>query len=294
MKEEHELNIVSFVGRYFNYILPEKEMDIVCLSVSGREIIPLEGNRIHFYMIIIGVKGKTRIKAGSHQFLIMPNSVSVIPAESWVALEKPQKTFDAKFIFFEPSFLKKGWAYNHVLNDLMFINPNYPPTFPLKGKQQKDFLYKLNKISQEIDTEAPFGMEMIRLYLVQILFEYNRICEICLLNSDTSINRKFQIMHRFRQLVDLQFKDNKTVASYADQMNITPKYLSECVAEHLGYPALKVIQNRILREAEVLLKYTEKSIKEISNELQFDSPTHFSRFIQHQKGKTPTELRQQP
>ncbi|MDH6252556.1 AraC family transcriptional activator of pobA [Chryseobacterium sp. H1D6B] len=291
MKTGKPLNIKNFIEDYYPYDPSKKDDKIFFLSLDETKTFSVENILIHFYMVIIGIKGKCAIKTGPHEFLIKANSITIVPESAWLSIEKPNEAFEAKVLVFDKDVLKKGWTSSEVLNDLIFINPHYAPIFPLKRKQTADFVYKFNKISQEIDRKDPFGVEMIRLYLLQILYEYNRICEICLLNSDTTINRKFQLMHRFRQLVDEQFKTNKTVAAYADQMNITPKYLSECVMEHLGHSALKVIQNRILQEAAIFLSYTDKSIKEISNELNFGSPAHFSRFIHQHTGKNPTDLR---
>jgi AraC-like DNA-binding protein len=294
MKTEKHFSIKNFMASYYPSDLSKKGNEIVFLCLDESHTFPENPFQIHFYMIIAGLRGRCRIKAGSHEFLIKTNSISIIPAATWIGMEKTAEAFEAQAILFDQDFLKKGLANHEILNDLLFINPHYPPTFPLKRKQVADFVYQFGKIAEEVSRQAPFGMEMIRLYLLQILYEYNRICEICLLNSDTTINRKFQIMHRFRKLVDEQFKTHKMVADYAQQMHISPKYLSECVMEHLGHSALKVIQNRILQEAEISLSYTNKSIKEISNELNFGSPTHFARFIQLHTGKTPTEFRKQP
>ncbi|MFZ4863337.1 AraC family transcriptional regulator [Sphingobacterium sp. Mn56C] len=261
---------------------------------NGVELFSLIPTQVQFYVVILGKSGRCRINVGGHKFVIKPNTVSIIPDMCWVAAHSPEPDFQAKVLLFESSFLKMAWTKASVLDDLLFINPNYPPVFPLLRSKYRDFMYKFDKISQEIEDNSAFGIDMIRLYLLQMLYDYNRICELCLLNSETRINRKFQVMHQFRQLVEQQFRIHKTVAAYADQLFISPKYLSECVVEQLGYPALKFIHNRIMQEAEYLLKYTHKSIKEIATELNFDTPTHFSRFFAQHNGVRPYTYRTLP
>ncbi|HRB73210.1 MAG TPA: AraC family transcriptional regulator, partial [Flavobacterium sp.] len=145
---------------------------------------------------------------------------------------------------------------------------------------------------EEQNKTNPFFLDMIRLYLVQILFDYNRVCEICLLNSTTNMNRQFQIVHKFRKLIDLHFATLKTVKEYADLLHITSKYLSECTKQQLGYSAIDLIHQRILLESEFLLRYSELTIKEISIFLNFDTISHFGRFFKAQKKQTPSEYRQ--
>lgn len=252
---------------------------IVSFTWSNFEVFTNTEVKTSFYSIILGRKGRRKAEVGGHSFIIKPHTVSIIPTESLFFVHPAEDDFEAQVLLFDAVILKNAWMNATVLDDLMFINPDYPPTFPLNTTKASDFGYKLNKIGQEIADNTAFGIDMIRLYLLQLLYDYNRICEVCLLNSDSSINRKFQIMHQFRQLVDKQFKENKTVGSYAEQLYISPKYLSECVVDQLGYPASTLIHNRIIQEAIYLLKYTKKSIKEISSVLNFDTATHFSRFL---------------
>jgi len=245
----------------------------------------------NFYCIILGIKGRRKVVVNEHEFMLKADTISIIPANSFLKVCPVEEDFEAHVFLFDATILKNSWMKSTVLDDLMFINPDYPPTFPLNTAQTEDFRYKLHKIKQEMQENAAFGIDMIRLYLLQLLYDYNRICEICLLNSDSSINRKFQIMHQFRLLVDKEFKTLKTVAAYAELLFISPKYLSECVVDQLGYPASKLIHNRIVQEAIYLLKYTAKSIKEIAEELSFDTATHFSRFFSQHTGIRPLKFR---
>lgn len=265
--------------------------DIMYLEWGNFNLLESSLARTSFYIVILGIKGRRKIEVEGHQFVIKPYTISIIPAQSLLCVASAEEEFEAQVLFFNEVVLKGSWMQNTVLEDLMFINPDYPPTFPLQNIKSDEFKYRIQKIAQEIKDNVAFGLDMIRLYLLQILYDYNRICEVCLLNSDSSINRKFQIMHQFRQLVDKQFKEHKKVSFYADQLFITPKYLSECVVDQLGYPASNLIYNRILQEASYLLRFSNKSIKEIAFELKFDSSTHFSRFFTLHEGIRPLKFR---
>ena len=231
---------------------------------------------------------------GHHDFQIAPSSVSIIPPQAIVSICNLSSDFHANLLLFTTDFVKKGFLKNEAIDELLFINPDYAPTFELEEVFQKGLKYKFVKIHEELSNENPFAIEVSRLYILQLLYDYNRICERCLLNSDKMINRQYQVMYHFRKLVDRYFCECRTVQEYAKMMNLTPKYISECVKNQAGVSALSVIHKRIVLEAEHLLHYSKLSIKEISLQLGFLSTSTFSRFFKTLKGCSPQEFQRQP
>ena len=48
---------------------------------------------------------------------------------------------------------------------------------------------------------------------------------------------------------------------------------------------------RVITEAKRLFYYTDKSVKEIADDLGFDDVSHFSKFFKKQTSLNPTELK---
>ncbi|QQT56372.1 helix-turn-helix transcriptional regulator [Sphingobacterium multivorum] len=74
-------------------------------------------------------------------------------------------------------------------------------------------------------------------------------------------------------------------------MGISPNYLNILCQRHLNSTATEVIHNRLTQEAKDQLRYSEKTIKEITYSLGFYSVSAFSRFFKNRTGFTPTEYR---
>lgn len=92
------------------------------------------------------------------------------------------------------------------------------------------------------------------------------------------------VVRKFALLLEGNFRQEHEVKFYAAALNKSPKTLSNVFAL-LKQPAPSVlIRNRIILEAKRYLHYTEKSAKEISYELGFESPAHFSRFFKIYSG----------
>jgi AraC family transcriptional activator of pobA len=81
------------------------------------------------------------------------------------------------------------------------------------------------------------------------------------------------------------------VSYYAQQLNKSPKTLSNLFALYNHKTPLQVIQERILIEAKRLLYYTDKSVKQITYELGFEDAAYFSNFFKKNTTLSPLEFR---
>ncbi|MBN9284170.1 MULTISPECIES: helix-turn-helix domain-containing protein [Flavobacterium] len=291
------LDIQTFISLYINTAATEVNNlcleDFILLEIDNTTKT-VGVTRFSFTTILLCISGQLDMIVGQHHYSLKAQDISIIPAESINSLSSFSDDFKAYMVVFKSDFLKKGFVNSSILEELLFINPEYPPVFELDAALFESNRYKFEKIKAEYYKASPFYLDMIRLYLIQILYDYNRVCEICLLNSTTSMNRQFQIVHKFRKLVDKHFALFRTVKEYSDLLHISPKYLSECVKQQTGFSAIDIIHQKITLEAEFLLRYSELSIKEIATALSFDTLSHFSRFFKAQKKCTPSEYRLLP
>jgi AraC-like DNA-binding protein len=99
------------------------------------------------------------------------------------------------------------------------------------------------------------------------------------------------VVYKYKQLVDKHICDHHEVARYAKLLTISPKYLNECVQEVLSVSAKNIIIEQLIMRSRHQLKFSNKTIKEISFALGFSSPDYFSYFFKTHTGSTPSKLR---
>jgi AraC-like DNA-binding protein len=116
------------------------------------------------------------------------------------------------------------------------------------------------------------------------LFQYNT-------SIVSNNNSKTNVVYKFKTLVDKYIYEYHEVADYANLLNLSPKYLNECVKEVLSVNSKSIIIEQLLMRSRHALKFSNKSIKEISFELGFSSPDYFSYFFKTHTGITPSALR---
>ena len=82
-----------------------------------------------------------------------------------------------------------------------------------------------------------------------------------------------------------------SVQQCADALYLSSNYFSDLVKKETGMSALKHIQQKMLDVAKERVFDSSKSISEISYELGFPYPQHFSRWFKKMAGCTPNEYR---
>lgn len=114
----------------------------------------------------------------------------------------------------------------------------------------------------------------------------------------TRENVNHDILTRFEKLLDDYFTSDKSMESgmpsvqyCADKLYLSPNYLSDLLKKETGVSALKHIQQKMLDTAKERVFDASKSISEISYELGFPYPQHFSRWFKKMTGCTPNEYR---
>lgn len=84
-----------------------------------------------------------------------------------------------------------------------------------------------------------------------------------------------------------------TVKSVAACMGLSRPYLSKLFSAELGFPMSDYIMRRKLEEAKNLLRYSDKSIGEISGYLCFSSQSYFQNVFKKKCGISPNEYRKE-
>jgi AraC family transcriptional activator of pobA len=100
-------------------------------------------------------------------------------------------------------------------------------------------------------------------------------------------------LERFRQLVEVHYREHRDLDFYADALGLTRRSLSRLTADRLGCTPSMVLHRRLAIEARRLLRYTGASAAQIAAELGFDDPSYFSRFYLRMTGTRPGDERRQ-
>jgi AraC-like DNA-binding protein len=103
-------------------------------------------------------------------------------------------------------------------------------------------------------------------------------------------SREQTIFDRFIQLVNQHCREEHKISYYADRMCLTERYLGTVVRQTSGTTAKDWIDRALITQAKVLLRHSNHSILQISEELNFPNPAFFSKYFKRLTGITPSEF----
>ncbi len=99
------------------------------------------------------------------------------------------------------------------------------------------------------------------------------------------------IFNEFLTLLDKHSSTERNVKFYADQLEISTKYLSAVIKDVSGKSAAKWIDEAVVLEAKSLLLYSSLSINEIAEKLNFSTQSFFGKYFKQHTGFSPSKFK---
>jgi AraC-like DNA-binding protein len=198
---------------------------------------------------------------------------------------------------FRPELLEKSGLgrdfymfrfFQHDLNDAL----------ELSDVERGIILNSFANICAELQSPRDYlSNHMLRLGIGQLLSYCKRFFERQFATPDV---QKSSLADRLESLLDTYLSSGSaaqmgqpTVAWCAAQFKFSANYFGEMVRREMHITAQEFIQQKIVANAIRLLEGTSMSVNEISEELGFSYPNHFSRMFKHNTRLTPVEWRKQ-
>ena len=106
----------------------------------------------------------------------------------------------------------------------------------------------------------------------------------------TGVHRQ-RLANEFMRLVEQSDGRIRKVDDFANQLNITPKYLSTLLKETMNRRPSEMIHFYTLKAIEHRLRYTDMTMQEIANDLNFPNASFFGKYFKEHAGMTPLDFR---
>ena len=173
----------------------------------------------------------------------------------------------------------------------LFVVARMQPVMKLEDDEIETFKDYFQVVRQKIiDNHNHFRKDLIRTLMLAMFYDVGNVI-YRVKNFDESLRRSEKVFTNFLKMVEENCRKERRVAWYAQQQNITPKYLSEAVKRVSGRTAVEWVENYVTMELRVLLKNSTKTIKEIANEMNFPNQSFLGKYFREHVGVTPSEYR---
>ncbi|WAC13084.1 helix-turn-helix domain-containing protein [Dyadobacter pollutisoli] len=217
---------------------------------------------------------------------------------SWEIVSDTQNGYGC---LFTEDFLK-GAEYFDNIGSLSVFNIGNLPVYELQDQTQianVNFIFK--RILEENGGDYVKRQEMIRSFICILVHEALKSRAVAGYSERTAHKTaSLRISTLFLRMLDTQFPvENKRKSiqftkptDFAGRLGVHPNYLNRMLKKETGKTILKIINERIITEARILLQHTDWSISEIAHCLGFEYHSHFDGLFKKITGLSPRIYRE--
>jgi AraC family transcriptional regulator, transcriptional activator of pobA len=288
----------SDIQRYFLYGFDERPFDERFMHCE----------RIEEQLESHGWDAKPHVHEGLHQIQYFEQG------HGQLVIEDQWRPFEAPLLLLVPSGTVHGFHFSrdttgHVLTiseDFMqevlgFVEPVIKPVIERPSVQMLraaqvvehglDPLFAM--IASDYHQGARGRSTVLMAGLAALLVKVARLSAPPEEHTATATTPYLDFFRKFRELVEQSFRQQLSVAHYADTLGLTVGRLTAICRSVADASPQEIQHRRLLIEAKRLLLYTARSSHSIAYTLGFKDPAYFSRFFKRETGKSPKEFRAQ-
>lgn len=231
--------------------------------------IPKEPTRMNFILMALCKHGKAQYSIDTREQTVKPGDLLFISERHIVDNYMASPDFECLCIMVSTEFYH-GFIQNvkNVSSLLLFSMNN--PVVSLTPREIQVYGNYYQTIREKMsDREHHYRTDLVKALLLAMFYDMSNVIWRVEQQGAKSQTRADVIFANFIRLLEQHFRQERRVSWYAEQLCITPKYLSEIVKQVSKRTPNEWIDNYVILEIRVLLKNSTKSIKEIAEELQF-------------------------
>ena len=252
-----------------------------------------------FYSIAVKRTDNVKVKYGQQPFDFNEGIMSFMAPNQVLSITLDKKDEEIKqsgwVLYIHPDFLwntslarniKQYEFWDYALHEALFLSE----------KEETVINNIIQNIEQEYQANIDKFSKQIIISQIETLLNY----------SERFYNRQFitreksnhQLLDRLEKLVADYFNSNDlinrglpTVQYVAEQLNLSPKYLSSLLRVLTGQNTQQYIHDKLIEKAKEKLSVTDLSVSEIAYELGFEHLQSFSKLFKTKTNLSPSEFR---
>lgn len=265
--------------------------DILLIDEMANLPLPKEPRRMQCLLVGMCLKGSARYYVDTVEHVVEPGDLIII--------NQGRVTHDCTMtpdcrgigIIIDYNFFKETIKSVHELSSLFLFARNHP-VFRLpevRANFIRDTFFQMKDKISESDNH--FRRQMVQSLFLTMVYEMCNVIYTAQVKNDGCNSRSEEIFTKFLLLVEANFRTERRVGWYSEQLCISPKYLSETIKMVSKRTPSEWIDSYVTMELRMLFRNTQKSIKEIAQELNFSNQSFLGKYFKEHVGMSPSEYR---
>ena len=281
----------------FSDFVPGKknlELHVANCSRPPENIGIYDASRSDFFSIVLLTNGQVNMKINLEEQVITKNSMLFLAPATIKQLVNATEETQLYKVIFTSKFLLQIGIQKHEVEMIDFISRSQDRVIQLTDKEVNTLVKLIEELREKTKHTAdhPFGEDIVQ-YTFRIFLSEMAAVGIHhnIGSGKNKTPRKQDITMRFGNLINLHFKEYRSVKHYAEQLAITPNYLNEIVHEVTGKSASELIDEKVMHEAKLLLHNPRLTIAQVADQLHFSNQSFLGKFFKRHLGVSPSQYR---
>ena len=247
--------------------------------------------RVNFIAYVIVLEGSLTLELNTVPYQLEKNCSLFVDRKMVVTGVKHSDDFrcvicalstDIGFSFFNKSLMQ---SVMHLLsNPVITMNQD---EVDLMLKYYELLVFKMDHPEMNFARETV--RDIIRCFAYDLLSNITK--HISQSDGDDMLRQSDRIFRKFMLLLAENSNVNRSVKSYADELCVSPKYLTSVCRKHSDSTASELIATSVMSRVKQLLLYSDLSIKEVATEMRFDNLSFFGKYVKKHLGLSPNHYR---
>ncbi len=267
--------------------------DILVADLNGQDVFLNDSVRVNALQVLLVLEGSIDLSIDYVLFQASVNTVVTIMPTHITKVMKYSDNFRGRLLAVSRAFLEQSVMPNHSSSMIQYMQIRKNPTALLQASEIKALDDCMLRLQQTIlQTSHHLQRLLIQNTLMGFFIEMGNIfSERKEYNTSPSLTRKEELFESFLRILYMHCKEQHVVSFYADQLYITPQYLSLILKELTGKSANKWIDEALMQEAKILLKAPQATVQQVADALHFSDQSTFGKFFKKHMGMSPMEYR---
>ena len=301
-KEEtipHKFESLSDVHRAFGLLAPKHPL-ISLINGATNQVDPdrLPQNHVlSFYKIAYKPKLSGKLKYGQGYYDFDEGGLLFASPGQIIGSNDNDTSVCSEFtLLIHPDFFL-GYPLAKAVKQYGFFSYSANEALHLSEDEKATIISIFKLIESELNSRIDDFSQNVVIAQIELLLNYaNRFYKRQFITRKAVNN---DILQKLEEILDDYFNNDKsleqgipTVQYIAEQISISPSYLSDMLRSLTGQNAQQHIHDKLIEKAKEKLSITDLTVSEIAYELGFEHTQSFSKLFKQKTSLTPLSFRQ--
>jgi AraC family transcriptional regulator, transcriptional activator of pobA len=238
---------------------------------------------------IICIKGHMDGTLNLKKFIANAPCLFIVLADQILQCDYFSDDFSGLMIIMSKSFLEHSFGDIQVSMPL-FRSVHDNPWIHLNQEELKSMVEYFFLLQRTVRRKENPNLQETLKHLT-LAFFYGTGYRFYKVRDEIQKTKQDMLVEKFLTVVKENYRKQRLIEFYSEKLFLTPKHLSSVIKKRSGKSAGEWIQDHVMLEAMALLKSTDKTIQQISDELNFPTQSFFGKYFKRRAGIAPKEYR---